>query len=89
MPPNKKKREPVRTITIRPKNGDHDRIAAEAQEIARAGGFPVSLSAYALHATLAYPRLRKIESLLLLESTQKGGDVDSAEFALDLLARIQ
>lgn len=85
MPPNKKKREPVRTITIRPKNGDHDRIAAEAQEIARAGGFPVSLSAYALHATLSYPRLRKIEAALRDEANSKDADHEPQQFARSIL----
>lgn len=87
MPPKKHKKPRERhPITLR---FDDNEMAALHTDRRELGGVPVSAGAYAKHAVLSYPRLRKLEAQLRADAEDaiaNGTSADSASiYAKEIL----
>lgn len=72
MPPKKTKSPNAINVRLKPEEGKA--IAADADAVRAAAGLPLTLSAYAKHALLSYPRLRRLDALVRAEAAGQDGE---------------
>ena len=82
-------REPTErhTINVRLTPAEYRGVQAEILRIRNSGGIPVSDSAYAKHAVLSYPALRRIADRVRDVADADEGDSASA-FAINLMQEL-